>query len=344
MATLANFPMKNQLTAPAGPLDADGINDNPRFNCVDESLAAAIQYLTGKTVYGEELKDAEYGDKYQGGTALRVYVDNATDRARAKYGVTAEAFNSTDTTKLISQARAWIRAGYPVIVTIPSAWGTAHTQAQLAKPSFSTHVVCLYSEFGGNSKMASSLTAMNPWGGVSQAEFDTWWKDRLCYGQVWRIYKEEAVATTTTKGVPTGWKDDGKTLVAPNGVPVKMGFRDWVLAHAWDANNWPLAAESVISSGSIEPGNASIGPGSRQDFRLTSLGWTSSRNVYVIYVGQDIRALQTQLHDALVLVEDLKQHAANPAAVVLSAQQKEDLANMAALRATLASMLDGKAS
>ena len=82
---------------------------------------------------------------------------------------------------------------------------------------------------------------------------------------------------------PTGWKDDGKTLIAPNGIPVVHGFRDYVLAHIWDANNFPLAPEQVISSGSIEPGNAAIGPGSRQDFRLSSLGWTTTRNVYVIY-------------------------------------------------------------
>jgi hypothetical protein len=114
-----------------------------------------------------------------------------------------------------------------------------------------------------------------------------------------------------TSDVPTGWKDDGKTLVAPNGVPVVMGFREYVLGHSWDANNWPLAAEQVVSSGSIEPGNVSIGPGSRQDFRLTSLGWTETRNVYVIYVGQDIRALEQQLAAANAHVTQLEQQLAN---------------------------------
>lgn len=111
---------------------------------------------------------------------------------------------------------------------------------------------------------------------------------------------------TNVNTIPTGWKDDGKTLVAPNGAPVVMGFREYVLAHSWDANNWPLAAEQVITSGSIEPGNSSIGPGSRQDFRLTSLGWTASRNVYVIYVGQDIRALTAQLAAANAHVAQLE--------------------------------------
>jgi hypothetical protein len=95
-------------------------------------------------------------------------------------------------------------------------------------------------------------------------------------------------------GIPTGWRDDGTTLTAPNGIGVVKGFRDWVLSHAWDANNTPLAVERAITSGSIEPGNASIGPGSRQDFRLGSLGWTTKTGVYVIAVGQDLVALAQQ--------------------------------------------------
>jgi hypothetical protein len=123
-------------------------------------------------------------------------------------------------------------------------------------------------------------------------------------------------ATTVATNIPTGWKDDGKTLVAPNGVPVVKGFRDYVLAHSWDANNWPLAAEKVVASGSFEPGNAAIGPGSRQDFRLTSLGWTQARNVYMIYVGQDIRALEQQLAAANALVAQLEQELQNQPAPV----------------------------
>ena len=94
-------------------------------------------------------------------------------------------------------------------------------------------------------------------------------------------------------GIPEGWHDNGATLVAPNGVAVVRGFREWILAHPWDAMNYPLAVERTLPS--IEPGNPSIGAGSRQDFRMTSLGWTTSKNVYVIWVGQDIVALQTQV-------------------------------------------------
>ncbi len=96
-------------------------------------------------------------------------------------------------------------------------------------------------------------------------------------------------------GIPTGWHDDGATLTASNGVQVVHGFREWVLAHPWDAGNTPMAAERIITTGSIEPGNASMGPGSRQDFRFSSLGWTAKTNVYQIATGQDIVALANQL-------------------------------------------------
>ena len=51
--------------------------------------------------------------------------------------------------------------------------------------------------------------------------------------------------------------------------------------------------------------------GERQGFRLTSLGWIESRTVYVIYVGQDIRALEQQLAAANAHVAQLEQQLAN---------------------------------
>jgi hypothetical protein len=140
--------------------------------------------------------------------------------------------------------------------------------------------------------------------GIIPTHWHGW--NELATAEINGIIALEKVTVANVSTIPTGWKDDGKTLVAPNGIPVVMGFREYVLVHNWDANNWPLAGEQVISSGSIEPGNASIGPGSRQDFRLTSLGWTQSRNVYVIYVGQDIRALEQQLAAANTHVAQLE--------------------------------------
>ena len=94
-------------------------------------------------------------------------------------------------------------------------------------------------------------------------------------------------------GIPNNWHDDGTTLKAPNGVPVVKGFRDWVLTHPWNADDWPLVPEFGTSS--IEPGNPSSGAGTRQDFRMTSLGWTSAKGVYRIWTGQDLLALASSL-------------------------------------------------
>jgi hypothetical protein len=108
--------------------------------------------------------------------------------------------------------------------------------------------------------------------------------------------------------IPAGWRDDGAMLTAPNSVVVIKGFREWVLAHDWDATDWPLAPERALDS--VESGNPSIGAGTRQDFRMTSLGWTVSRGVYRIWTGQELAALQDQLARAQAQVAALQQQLA----------------------------------
>lgn len=195
VAILPNFPMKNQLTEPT----KDGHPpENARYDCVPTSFAAAIQYLTGRTTSGDELKDAEYGETYaNAGTALWRYVDQSTDRARAVYGCDATPYNSTNTHNLTAQIHKWLEEGFPVIGTIPSQWGTAHDQATLAHPNFSSHVICFYSEEGG-------LTAMNPWGGFKHTGSDTYWQGRLCYAQVWKVFKESEVMPVLQVGQTFG--------------------------------------------------------------------------------------------------------------------------------------------
>lgn len=97
--------------------------------------------------------------------------------------------------------------------------------------------------------------------------------------------------------IPQGWKDDGKTLTAPNGVYVTDGFRQWVLAHSWDAGNLPLMNASALNP--VEQGNPSLGGGTVQPFRLCVLAWTQAKGVYVMWVGQEYVALHQVLHKAL---------------------------------------------
>lgn len=88
-----------------------------------------------------------------------------------------------------------------------------------------------------------------------------------------------------TAGVPAGWYDDGTTLLAPNNVPVRYGFRTYVLAHTWPSNNWPLAPEEAANP--VEIGYPVTGAGSRQFFLYSELGYTTNKGVYVVSVGRE---------------------------------------------------------
>jgi hypothetical protein len=78
--------------------------------------------------------------------------------------------------------------------------------------------------------------------------------------------------------VPAGWTDDGHTLRSPNNVPIVLGFRDYVLSHNWDKDNWALAPEAGMAK--LEASNPALGGGDQQPFRTTLLGYTPERGVF----------------------------------------------------------------
>ena len=102
-------------------------------------------------------------------------------------------------------------------------------------------------------------------------------------------------------GVPAGWRDDGTTLVAPNGVHITHGFRDWVLSHDWDEDNWPLDPE--FGTQQLEASNPGLGGGTQMMFRWTMLGFTQHGGVFQEWIGQEllharqrIATLSAQVH------------------------------------------------
>jgi hypothetical protein len=276
----------------------DGMPDeNTRMNCVFTSNACYASAVTGKSYNGDQLKDMDnhYGQGYTGGASEANLVDTM-----AKLGIEVTRAAASTQQGLIDIIHREVLLGHGVIVTMPSQWNSALTDPQYApwNPRTydgPTHVGLMCGVGEDSTTHERALRCMNPWDAIARGWHDgtdSYWAARLVKGEVW-ILVYTGVKTMT---VPTGWKDDGMTLVAPNGVPVVHGFRTWVLAPAWEASNWPLKPEQKIAApDSVEPGNASIGPGSRQDFRLGPLGYTATRNVYVIYVGQDIIALKQQL-------------------------------------------------
>ena len=90
--------------------------------------------------------------------------------------------------------------------------------------------------------------------------------------------------------VPAGWTDDPatETLTAPNGVVVRWGFRQWVLAHPWDAADPPYAPEYAFTWDGK-------GPGSRQDYCSVSLGYTDGNGVFLAWLGVELHNAQAEI-------------------------------------------------
>lgn len=91
--------------------------------------------------------------------------------------------------------------------------------------------------------------------------------------------------------VPQGWHDDGKTLTAPNGVSVAMGFRDYVCNHSWNPDNYPIRSQVHLSP--LEQSNPGLGAGDQQAFRWIVLEWPDNEHkVIEMWTGQELVALQ----------------------------------------------------
>ena len=110
------------------------------------------------------------------------------------------------------------------------------------------------------------------------------------YAPVVRQIIPSPVTQTGASMIPTGWHDNGTVLTAPNGVTVRTGFRDYVLNHSWDPNNYPLANEVGLTQ--LEISNPALGGGTMQVFKWTVLEWTASRGVFVQWSGQELVALR----------------------------------------------------
>lgn len=243
--TLPNFPLLNQLNEPA-----DGTPDqNARNNCVAASIADVLNWYIGYGKWwGDELTDDVYGGSYIGPENAAKYETFCAVR-----GVKLASFSASQS-NLIAQLHSLIADGIPALVTMPSQWGTPYPDP--VHPSGSTHVgVCC----GDGDGM---LRIMNPWGGFWQDESDAWWQARLCYGQIWPMTK----VSNAVSGVPSGWKDDGTHLLAPNGNSAVQGFRSLVeQTPGWFAALQPIGPAYGLSS-----------PNTRQDFAL-STGWDGSK-------------------------------------------------------------------
>lgn len=266
----------DQLNEPT----SDGlVDENASDNCVAASLSEGLHILTGKTFNGDELKDAVYGQGFVGFQAASAYVAYC-----ATQGVTLAPHNDTQA-GLVATIHAQVSAGHPVIVTMPSQWGTA--PADPLHPSGATHVGIAVGV--GGSAGSGEIRVMNPWHGFFQDQSDAWWAARLCEGQVWVMQKAGANMAT----VPAGWTDDGTTLTAPNGYTVGSGFRTYVMTHAWDAADVPVTGEMSVAD--VELGDATQGGGTVQYFQQSQLAWTAQAGVRLVALGVEAARMRAQI-------------------------------------------------
>jgi len=99
---------------------------------------------------------------------------------------------------------------------------------------------------------------------------------------------------TTMPGIPAGWKDDGKTLTAPNEHKIVLGFRAHILTSVWDPRNVPLEEEhheDPLEQFYNQPNNT----GQQQVFLYSVLNYSSSRDVYEMGVGNEFLGLRKAL-------------------------------------------------
>lgn len=220
-------PLKSQL----GEVTSDGqVNENDHYNCVATSIADGLQYRLKRAFNGDALKDAVYGQGYQGGQAAIRYVAYC-----ANLGVPLEAINGSQD-QLIAALHREIEAGNPCLITMPSLWGSAPSQPgwDPRNPSGWTHVGLASGDGPG------WLRIMNPWGGFWHDGTDDYWRLRLCYGQIWRVGPVRSVTMAWHVGAD-GWGTDDKGHRVGPGIVTGLQAAGWMGTNA-AANETPYDA------------------------------------------------------------------------------------------------------
>lgn len=234
---LVNLPLRDQLAEPGW----DGTPDeNARANCVAASLASVVSLYTGQAHYGDEMHDKAYYEGFLGGTSPMHYA-----AVLESFGIRIVEVVG-DATKLTQTIIDNLKAGQAVVGAIPSQWGLDYSKQDMVNYPNSTHEIAFCDYDGTN------LTAMNPWPVDGQNAFYqkmpvSWWAQRLVYGHVHVLVKENATVAWTKTA--TGGTD-------AKGHTCGQGVMDYLTTHAltgsdgktseifYDANNAFLVLEN----------------------------------------------------------------------------------------------------
>lgn len=118
---------------------------------------------------------------------------------------------------------------------------------------------------------------------------------------------------TVNNALPQGWLDDGKSTLKWGPFVVVRGFRDYVLAGlkdgSWNKDDTPCENEKEANP--LEVSHTSIGGGTRQRFKYTTLEWTKDLGVFPAYTGPELIAYEQQLAIKASQIEVLTQQVAS---------------------------------
>jgi hypothetical protein len=199
--------------------------------------------------------------------------------------------------------KGWIADGYPVLTAItevsvndvdlggnPYPWGAA-----------GTHVILLTGLDGDNFLVRDSANCTNLYDASSlrpgPRRYNAAQLQFVSATVVVPPWKPRPLsATPPAQGgpmIPTGWKDDGTVLTAPNGFVVVKGFRAAVLSTAnWDPANVPRENEQSVSAVELHNGPTA---GTRQIFAGCLFVWTLAHGVHMSAAGDEIKACYDKL-------------------------------------------------
>jgi hypothetical protein len=128
----------------------------------------------------------------------------------------------------------------PVVLQVGRAYnligqdGTGHAEAGVHY-----HFVCVVG------KCKDGYVVMDGDNYLIEQEFSIYSYETLSAADICGLLMLDITPKGTHVAVPSGWKDNGSVLTAPNGKSVVRGFRSYVIDHnpQWDANLQPLEEE-----------------------------------------------------------------------------------------------------
>lgn len=147
--------------------------------------------------------------------------------------------------------------------------------------------------------------------------------------------------------LPAGWHDSGTALSNPvNAFVVTQGFRDYILAHPWDADDAPW--QNVEGVADVEESNPGLGAGTAQAFKRSRLIWTAadgqirlqSLGVEYLFVRADRDKQKAAAAASAAQANSYKSQLATAQSALDAAngQVKADAAQIASLQAQVAAL------